>query len=139
MIYVTVQFACIIWLISQCRISHLEFAHMTVLLIAVMVGIWAVVSMRPENINIAPALKENHRLVTTGIYGYIRHPMYASVILFCAAMLATHLSWMNSLVFVSLLIDLWLKLRHEERLLSERFPDYRDYQRRTKMIIPFIY
>jgi len=139
MIYVTIQFACIIWLISQCSIQHIDIAHLALLLFAGMIGIWAVISMRPDNINIVPALKKNHDLVTTGIYSYIRHPMYASVILFCAVLLATQVNWMNSLVFVSLLIDLWLKLRHEERLLSERFPEYQDYHKRTKMIIPFIY
>jgi len=113
--------------------------HAGVLLFAGLIGIWAIVSMRPDNINIVPTLKENHRLVTTGIYGYIRHPMYASVILFCSVLLATHVNRINSLIFAILLIDLWLKIRHEECLLSKRFPDYRDYQKRTKMIIPFIY
>ena len=139
MIYVIIQFACIIWLLLQGNIQQVNAPHLVILLIAAVIGVWAVISMRLDNINIAPALKDNHRLVTTGIYGYIRHPMYASVILFCAVLLATHANWMNGLVFIILLADLWLKLRHEERLLSERFPDYRDYQKRTKMIIPFIY
>ena len=138
MIYVTIQFVCIIWLALHCSIAQLQAVHLLILLIAVFIGIWAVISMRPGNINIVPALKENHNLVTTGIYGYIRHPMYTSVILFCAVMLATQVTLINSLVFVFLLIDLWLKLQHEEHLLCERFPEYRDYQKRTKMMIPFV-
>ena len=138
MIYVSIQFACIIWLITQCRIQQLEVLHLVVLLTAGLIGVWAVVSMRPDNINITPALKENHRLVTTGIYRYIRHPMYTSVILFCAVLLATKVDMVNGIIFVILILDLVLKLRHEERLLNERFPDYRDYQKRTRMIIPFI-
>lgn len=139
MIYVIIQFACIIWLLLQVNMQQIGLLHIGIVLVAGLIGVWAVISMRPDNINIAPALKDNHRLVTTGIYSYIRHPMYASVILFCAVMLTTHANWMNSLVFIILLVDLWLKLRHEERLLSERFPEYQDYQKRTKMIIPFIY
>lgn len=115
------------------------YLHLIVLLIAGLIGVWAVVSMQLDNINIAPALKDNHRLVTTGIYRYIRHPMYASVILFCAVLLATKVNVVSSVIFVILLLDLVLKLRHEERLLSERFPDYREYQKRTRMIIPFIF
>ena len=139
MIYVIIQFACIIWLLLESNIQQVNVLYLGILLTAVLIGCWAVISMRLDNINIVPALKDNHRLVTTGIYGYIRHPMYASVILFCAVMLGTRLNWVNSLVFGILLADLWLKLRHEERLLSERFSEYRDYQKRTKMIIPFIY
>lgn len=139
MIYVIVQFGCIIWLLLQGDLRQLDVVYLGMLGVAAVPGIWAVISMRPNNINIVPYLKDNHRLVTTGIYSYIRHPMYASVILFCAVLLGTRLNWMNSMVFIILLANLWLKLRHEERLLSERFPEYRDYQKRTKMIIPFIY
>jgi len=138
-IYVIVQFGCIIWLLLQGDLRQLDVVYLGMLGVAAVPGIWAVISMRPNNINIVPYLKDNHRLVTTGIYSYIRHPMYASVILFCAVLLGTRLNWMNSMVFIILLANLWLKLRHEERLLSERFPEYRDYQKRTKMIIPFIY
>jgi protein-S-isoprenylcysteine O-methyltransferase Ste14 len=38
----------------------------------------------------------------------------------------------------ALLIDLWLKLSHEERLLARRFPDYSGYKARTKRLIPFL-
>jgi protein-S-isoprenylcysteine O-methyltransferase Ste14 len=138
-IYVIVQFGCIIWLLLQGDLRQFDEVYLGMLGVAAVPGIWAVISMRPNNINIVPYLKDNHRLVTTGIYRYIRHPMYASVILFCAVLLGTRLNWMNSMVFIILLANLWLKLRHEERLLSERFPEYRDYQKRTKMIIPFIY
>jgi protein-S-isoprenylcysteine O-methyltransferase Ste14 len=139
MIYVIIQLTCIIWLLVSSNTRQLNTAHLAVVTIAIMIGIWAVLSMRPGNINIVPALKSNHRLVTSGIYRYIRHPMYASVILFCAAFLATNPVWINCLVFGILLVNLWLKLRHEERLLSERYPEYRDYQQRTKLLVPFIY
>ena len=138
MVYVIIQFACIIWLILQSDFQQIGLLHLGILLIAGLIGCWAVISMRLDNINIVPTLKDNHRLVTTGIYRYIRHPMYASVILFCAVLLGTSPDWINVLVFGILLVDLWLKLRHEERLLIERFPEYRDYQRKTKRIIPFI-
>ena len=139
MIYVIIQFACIIWLLLQSDFQQANLLHAVIILLAGLIGVGAIVSMRLDNINITPALKDNHRLVTAGIYRYIRHPMYASVILFCAAMLGTCFNWINGLVFGVLLLDLWLKLRHEERLLSERFPEYQDYQKRSKMIIPFIY
>lgn len=139
MVYVIIQFACIIWLFLQTDFQQIGLLDLGTLLIAGLVGCWAVISMRLDNINIVPALKDKHRLVTTGIYRYIRHPMYASVILFCAVLLTTNPDWINGLVFGILLVDLWLKLRHEERLLIERFPEYQDYQKRTERIIPFIY
>jgi protein-S-isoprenylcysteine O-methyltransferase Ste14 len=139
MIYVTIQFACIIWLLLQVDMQQVNALHIVLLFVVAAIGAWAVISMRLDNINIVPALKDNHRLVTTGIYRYIRHPMYACVLLFSAVLLGTSFNWINSAVFGILLVDLWLKLRHEERLLSERFPEYRDYQKKTKMIIPYIH
>jgi protein-S-isoprenylcysteine O-methyltransferase Ste14 len=139
MIYAVAQVVCIIWLFVNSDMRQFDTVQLVVVAVAAIIGIWAVISMRPGNINIVPALKYNHRLVTSGIYRHIRHPMYASVILFCAALLSSNPGWINGLVFGILLLVLWLKLRYEERLLCERYPEYRDYQQRTKLLVPFIY
>jgi protein-S-isoprenylcysteine O-methyltransferase Ste14 len=84
-------------------------------------------------------LKGGHELITRGPYALVRHPIYTglltmfvgTVIMFghVAALIAM------PLVFVSI----WIKLRYEERLMLQKFPDqYAVYQRRVKRIIPFI-
>jgi len=86
-----------------------------------------------------PDLKDNSRLVKSGPYKLIRHPMYASVLLVTLLLLINHFTFLRAGFWVVLFIDLHLKLSYEENLLLEIYPEYSDYKRTTKRIVPFIY
>jgi len=78
--------------------------------------------------------------LTTGPYKWIRNPMYVAVILFYLPIVIKHFKWINSLVFMALLITLLLKIKSEEEFLLERFgKDYFEYKKKTKRFIPFIF
>ena len=84
--------------------------------------------------------KEEHRLIETGAYALVRHPIYTGIItaLFAtAAIEATLLALLGAVLITS---GLWVKARAEERfLLSELGPDvYESYRRRVPMLIPFV-
>jgi protein-S-isoprenylcysteine O-methyltransferase Ste14 len=84
--------------------------------------------------------KEQHRVVDTGPYAYVRHPIYAGII---TALIATAIIEATLVAFVGALLialGLWLKARAEERfLMGELGPDaYRSYCRRVPMLIPFL-
>jgi protein-S-isoprenylcysteine O-methyltransferase Ste14 len=85
MIYVVIQFSCIIYLILNAQLENLATLEYWLLAIAVVIGLMAVINMKPRNLNIVPTLKNQHQLVVKGIYHYIRHPMYTSVLLSCIA------------------------------------------------------
>lgn len=79
------------------------------------------------------------RLVTTGIYGIVRHPLYTSVILL---FLAWALWWQSLPGLVLGLVSIGFfdaKARHEERRLHLKFPDYESYAQRVKRLLPWIY
>lgn len=83
-------------------------------------------------------IKKNHSLVTTGIYKYIRHPIYLGLGI---NFLGVEILVQSYLIFFAplgtLLIFYWAK--REEALLTKHFKkDYLDYKRRTKMFLPFI-
>lgn len=77
--------------------------------------------------------------VTHGVYGRIRHPIYAGLV--CAAvgwsLVTASLVALALTVVLAIVLD--LKARREEEWLCERFPDYPDYTARTKRFIPGIY
>jgi len=84
--------------------------------------------------------KEKHRLVDTGPYAFVRHPIYTGLIialLATAAIEATLVALLGALLIV---LGLWVKARTEERFLStELAPEtYESYRRRVPMLVPFL-
>lgn len=100
---------------------------------------WSVATMGPRRVKVAPEPGVEAELVTTGPYRWIRHPMYAASILISASWLYGACSWVRGCVWLALVGILLLKLRHEERMLRDRFPAYADYARRTRRLVPFIF
>lgn len=139
MIYVIVQVFCIIYLFVNANVSSLDTLTHILFAVAVMVGVAAVVSMKIGNLNVAPALKENHQLVTSGIYRWVRHPMYTSVLMFCFGLMLSNSHLASQLMMFVLCIDLVLKARLEEILLDQRYPEYHDYQKNTGKFLPYLW
>lgn len=83
--------------------------------------------------------KEDHELITSGPYRYVRHPMYTGGLLAC---LGSAITCGGPFVFLLLLLGalfLW-RVGAEDRLMVRQFPDaYPDYMRRTKALIPFVW
>jgi len=80
---------------------------------------------------------EEQTLVTGGVFGLVRHPLYASLIwMFVGASLV----YLNTAALAATLLVFVPAMRYraaqEERLLSERFPEYKSYQSRVGRLIP---
>jgi protein-S-isoprenylcysteine O-methyltransferase Ste14 len=78
-------------------------------------------------------------LVTGGIYGIVRHPLYSAIVL---GALGWGLVTDNLLaIALSALLFLFfdLKSRREEKWLVQEYPDYAGYRRRVKKLIPWVY
>ncbi len=78
-------------------------------------------------------------LIRHGIYGKVRHPLYTAVILAGFGWALAWGSWPAALAAAALIPFLHAKSLREERLLRERFGDYRDYEATTKRFIPWLY
>jgi protein-S-isoprenylcysteine O-methyltransferase Ste14 len=136
MIYVVVQFTCIIYLAINAQLANFSFLSYFLILLSAVVGGVAIINMRPGNLNIVPTLKDKHQLITIGIYTYIRHPMYSSVLLFCLALMLSNAHLIAQLVMLVLLVDLILKSSLEEKLLLNRFDQYQNYKKNTGRFLP---
>jgi len=106
-----------------------------------MFGVWLFWRAHKDldnNWSVTLELSENHKLITLGVYRYLRHPMYASffVLAFGQAMLINNwLAGVAALLAVSLLY--WLRLPHEEKMMLDHFGDeYQRYMRRTGGVWP---
>jgi protein-S-isoprenylcysteine O-methyltransferase Ste14 len=93
------------------------------------------------NWSVTLEIRRQHRLVTTGLYRRIRHPMYSAFWLWAVAQALLLPNWVAGLAglvgFGTLFV---FRLAHEERMMIETFGDeYRVYAARTKRIIPGIF
>ena len=78
-------------------------------------------------------------LVTTGPYRYLRHPIYVAALLFIWTGIAVHPSPRSLLAGLVATAAVLARMLSEERLLRERYPEYADYARRAKRLVPFLY
>jgi protein-S-isoprenylcysteine O-methyltransferase Ste14 len=92
-----------------------------------------------DNLSPLPHPKAGAVLVEGGVYGVVRHPIYAGLILgsFGWGLLANSV-W-TMLLAAGLLVLFEFKARREERQLALRFPGYANYRRRVRKFVPFIY
>jgi protein-S-isoprenylcysteine O-methyltransferase Ste14 len=86
-----------------------------------------------------PRPRPDGRLVTTGIYSHVRHPIYAGMILAGIGWSAITRSLAAFAVALLLGALLDAKARREEAWLVERYPDYEEYRRRSKRFVPRVY
>ena len=93
-------------------------------------------------LNWSPSLeiREKHELITRGIYGVIRHPMYASQWLWVVAQPLLLQNWIAG--FLNLLIFIpfyFLRVNAEEQMMLDSFgTQYQDYMQRTGGVLPKI-
>jgi len=85
-------------------------------------------------------VQENQKVIDTGLYGIVRHPMYmATTVLFLAMplVLASPISFLIMLLYIPLIAK---RIKNEEMVLEEGLEGYKEYKERVKYrIIPFIW
>ncbi|MEM1111540.1 MAG: isoprenylcysteine carboxylmethyltransferase family protein [Pseudomonadota bacterium] len=86
-------------------------------------------------------IKDDHRLVTEGIYGCVRHPIYTSyILLFLGYCLMLQSFWGLLLLTATCLVWFGKRIAIEEDMLEEEFGDeYRRYCQRSKRLIPMVF
>lgn len=91
-----------------------------------------------RNLTPLPVPVDAGRLVTDGVYAYVRHPIYGGVLLAAFGWAAWHASW-GTLVMAAMLWGLFeVKSRFEERALIARYPDYAAYRTTTRRFVPYL-
>lgn len=117
--------ASIVWIIAFC--------------IGWLIAIAAALAFRLSTITVFPEPKEKATLISHGIYGYIRHPLYTAVLLVTGALVGDEFIWWRLILWGVLLIVLLTKIKYEEKLLEATFEEYSSYKKKTKKLIPFIW
>ncbi|GAB4823968.1 hypothetical protein N2152v2_011014 [Parachlorella kessleri] len=92
-----------------------------------------------QNLTPLPKPRASNVLVTDGIYRYCRHPMYGGLIVGAAGLSLATGDEVRLAMTLLLAAVLSLKANYEERLLTEAHPEYAEYQKATKKLIPYLF
>ena len=95
-----------------------------------------------ENAYLSRTIKveEGQKVVDTGLYGIVRHPMYMATILLFLMIPLVLGSWYALIVFAFYPAIIVVRLKDEEDLLTRELPGYADYKQKVKYrIIPFVW
>jgi protein-S-isoprenylcysteine O-methyltransferase Ste14 len=101
---------------------------------------WAATRQLGKQWRFQAAISEGHELIKTGPYRLVRHPIYSSMLMMLVASALAWTWWPMALAaLVMFVIGTEIRVRAEERLLTEHFGDaYVEYRRHTRAYIPFL-
>lgn len=85
-------------------------------------------------------IQENQKVIDTGLYGIVRHPMYSGTLLLFLAMPLVLGSIISFIIFLAYPFIIAARIKGEEKFLAEELEGYKEYQKRVKYrLIPFIW
>lgn len=85
-------------------------------------------------------VQEGQKVIDTGLYGVVRHPMYSATILLFLAIPLVLGSVFSFIIFLVYPLIIAKRVKHEEEFLEQELPGYREYKQKVKYrMIPFIW
>ena len=103
-------------------------------------GLYAEVMRENAYLSRTIKVEEGQKVVDTGLYGIVRHPMYMATILLFLMMPLVLGSWYAFIIFAFYPVIIIVRLQDEEKLLTRELPGYAAYKQKVKYrIIPFIW
>lgn len=103
----------------------------------VVLAVWGVVALGPA-LTASPIPRRDASLVTHGVYGFVRNPIYTGLMLGGVGLVVFGGSWWHLATWAGLIVLLAAKARWEERMLAAEHPEFEDYARRVGRFLPFI-
>ena len=103
-------------------------------------GLYAEVMRENAYLSRTVEVQENQRVIDTGLYGIVRHPMYMSTLFLFLAMPLVLGSLISFLIMLCYIPIIAMRIRNEEQVLEEGLKGYAEYKQKVKSkVIPFIW
>lgn len=122
--------------------SHMPVAVTVVASVLFLVAYGLYAEVMRENAYLSRTIKveEGQKVVDTGLYGIVRHPMYMATILLFLMMPLVLGSWYALIVFAFYPAIIIVRLKDEEKLLTRELPGYAAYKQKVRYrILPFLW
>ena len=103
-------------------------------------GLYAEVMRENAFLSRTVEVQDNQKVISTGLYGIVRHPMYAATLVLYLAMPIVLGSWVALIPFLAYPFIIARRIRNEEQVLEEGLAGYREYEQQVRYrLIPFIW
>ena len=103
-------------------------------------GLYAEVMRENVYLSRTVEVQEEQKVIDTGLYGVVRHPMYFSTVLLFLAIPVVLGSWIGFVIFCIYPFLLVKRIRNEESVLEEGLAGYKEYKKKVKYrMIPFVW
>lgn len=103
-------------------------------------GLYAEVMRENAFLSRTVEVQENQKVISTGLYGIVRHPMYAATLVLYLAMPIVLGSWVALIPFLAYPFIIAHRIRNEEHVLEEGLTGYCEYEQQVRYrLIPFIW
>ena len=103
-------------------------------------GLYAEVMRENAYLSRTIEVQENQKVVDSGLYGVVRHPMYAATIIMFLSIPIILGSWFAWAIMLIYPLIIAIRINDEEKLLTEQLEGYNDYKQKVKYkILPFIW
>ena len=120
-------------------LSPQQIISWILLLGSLIFAIWGIVLLYKIGKPTERHLERTTTIVTTGLYGYIRHPLYLSLLLLGFGAMLKNPGYIQIVLSIINLLALILTARVEEGEMIKKFGvEYRDYMKKTKMFVPYV-
>ena len=124
--------------LSQRVSETLKMIALILFPLGVLIAIVAAIQLK-RNLTPLPMPVEHGELIQTGLYAYVRHPIYLGVILMALAWFLHTQAVLTLVEFIAVMIFFEVKSRQEEYWMGQVYPEFAEYQRRTAKLVPRIY
>ena len=85
-------------------------------------------------------VQENQKVIDAGLYGIVRHPMYAATILLFLTIPLVLGSFISFIIFLIYPFIIWKRIKNEEKILEKNLKGYTEYKKKVKYkVIPFVW
>lgn len=103
-------------------------------------GLYAEVLRENTYLSRTIEVQENQKVIDTGLYGIVRHPMYSATVLLFLSMPLVLGSLISFVIFLAYPFIIAKRIKHEELFLEKELPGYREYKEKVKYrLIPYVW
>jgi protein-S-isoprenylcysteine O-methyltransferase Ste14 len=115
--------------------DYLRFPSLLLSIIGFLIVLVALFNL-DKSLTAFPTPKNNSELITSGLYKYVRHPIYTGILLTVFGYSIYSASIPRLIISLLLFILFYFKTNYEEYKLSQKYPGYSAYKARTGRFIP---